>query len=163
MSPAFSSANLKNMSQSLERSMNLLLNNFEKLSKEDSVNIKPYLEALSLDLILNTIFGANVDSANDPNNPIVENSRKVFGGDLSIPQLIALASPLMAKIFGFSALNPKATDIMAEISLKIINDRKINNSKKHDMIQYLIDAENNDINESNKSKFQKISMCCIKQ
>lgn len=117
------------------------MNNIEKYGKsEETFDIRPYFESFVLDNILRAFFATIVDSANDPNNPVVINASNVFKKNVTFKQLFAYLSPTIAKWFDIRFVDPKISDFMTELIQNIINQRKQNNIINNDLLQVLLDS-----------------------
>lgn len=145
ISPAFTSKNLKLMQDIVKESSQTLINHLDLIStKGKPFDIRPYLESYVMDVVLRAIFGTKVDSAGDPNNPIVAHSKEIFKVDFSLSRLIAVFAPNFAKLFGLTPLDKRASIFMTELSLRIITERRKHNVKRNDFIQYLISGNMNE-------------------
>jgi len=152
--PAFSMANIKRVRKLFEDSIQLLLNNIEKYAiSEKPFDVRPYLESFILDTTLRAFFGTEIDSANDSKNPLVVNSREIFMKDVSLEQLTALTVPTLEKILDLRAVNRNATNFMTKLIQTIIYERKLNNNKKNDLLQILLDSTY--VNEKTSSKISE--------
>ncbi|XP_078687522.1 cytochrome P450 3A8-like [Branchiostoma floridae x Branchiostoma belcheri] len=94
LSPAFSAAKVKLMVPLVNRCVDFLMENLEKLCVEDTrFDAKRVFSYLTLDVMASTAFGVEVNSQKDPQHAFVQNARKV---DLSVvggmkPSLIVAA------------------------------------------------------------------------
>jgi cytochrome P450 len=156
INPAFKLSYCKKIGQHFENCTNLFLKNIEKFgSSGKPFDVKIHFEAFILDMVLGTLFSAEVDSANDTLHPIVVNSRRIFQKDITLEQLTALFSPKLSKIFDFRAVDRLGVDYIVKFIQAIINERKRKNSKSHDILQYLLNNSNESGASSEFSELEK--------
>jgi cytochrome P450 len=143
ISPAFSDKNINKIKNLIENSHQLFMNNVEKYAiSGEAFDVRPCLECFVLDTILRAFFGTKVDSANEPNNPLVKNSTEIFMKNISIKQLIAYFAPTISKWFDIRFVDRHVGEYMAELVKTIINERKLNNIVNNDLLQILLDSKN---------------------
>lgn len=124
-----------------DKAVNSLIINMGLISHENIVDIKPYFKAFMFDIIFRAFFGTQIDSGCYANNPLIHNFDKILGIDFSLKQLIGIMNPKLAKLFDIEMIDKNAIQFLADLSSKIINERKNNENQREDCIQYLIDSE----------------------
>ncbi|KAM9330419.1 cytochrome P450 3A12-like [Gastrophryne carolinensis] len=79
MSPTFTSGKIKQMSPIVKEYGDLLLRNIQKkIDNKEPINMRYVFGSYSMDVVLSTSFSMNVDSMNDPKNPLVTHIEKLF-------------------------------------------------------------------------------------
>ncbi|XP_034507280.1 cytochrome P450 3A29-like [Ailuropoda melanoleuca] len=69
----------------------VLVRNLRKeAEKGKPVNFKDIFGGYSMDVITSTSFGVNIDSLNNPQDPFVENAKKLLKFDFPDPFLLSL-------------------------------------------------------------------------
>uniref|UniRef100_A0A8C6DN12 Cytochrome P450 3A n=1 Tax=Moschus moschiferus TaxID=68415 RepID=A0A8C6DN12_MOSMO len=91
LSPTFTSGKLKEMFPIIAKYGDVLVRNLKKeAEKGKSVNMKDILGAYSMDVITSTSFGVNIDSIGNPQDPFVENAKKVLRFNILDPLLLSV-------------------------------------------------------------------------
>ncbi|EPY72334.1 hypothetical protein CB1_083640001, partial [Camelus ferus] len=91
LSPTFTSGKLKEMFPIIGQYGDVLVRNMRKeAEKGNPVTMKNIFGAYSMDVITSTAFGVNIDSLNNPQDPFVENSKKLFRFDFLDPFLLTI-------------------------------------------------------------------------
>ncbi|KAB1263707.1 Cytochrome P450 3A12 [Camelus dromedarius] len=91
LSPAFTSGKLKEMFPIIGQYGDVLVRNLRKeAEKGKPVALKDIFGAYSMDVITSTAFGVNIDSLNNPQDPFVENSKKLLRFDFLDPFLLLI-------------------------------------------------------------------------
>ena len=116
------------MKSRIDETVHNLIGHFETALKTSSeVDVKRLYGAFTMDTVIQVAFGTKVDSLADPNNPVIQNVRKVFSTDAGVKQIATLALlfvfPKIAKMFGiqFQAATMK---FFKEFSEQIIKQKK---------------------------------------
>ncbi|KAK7806238.1 hypothetical protein U0070_008901, partial [Myodes glareolus] len=79
LSPTFTSGKLKEMFPIIGQYGDTLVKNLRREEEKGKhVNMKDILGAYSMDVITGTSFGVNVDSLNNPQDPFVQNTKKIL-------------------------------------------------------------------------------------
>uniref|UniRef100_A0A8C4LIY3 Cytochrome P450 3A n=1 Tax=Equus asinus asinus TaxID=83772 RepID=A0A8C4LIY3_EQUAS len=91
LSPTFTSGKLKEMFPILGQYGDVLVRNLKKeAEKGKPITLKDIFGAYSMDVITSTSFGVNIDSLNNPQDPFVENTKKLFSFDFLDPLLLSI-------------------------------------------------------------------------
>ncbi|XP_038676066.1 cytochrome P450 3A21-like [Scyliorhinus canicula] len=107
LSPSFTSGRLKEMCPIIQHYTRNLVKNVEKKTKlNESADMKTIFGAYSMDVITSTAFSVNVDSMNNPNDPLIINTKElvrfnVFDPTLIFSFLFPAVIPILEKL-GFS-------------------------------------------------------------
>uniref|UniRef100_A0A8B9YH68 unspecific monooxygenase n=1 Tax=Bos mutus grunniens TaxID=30521 RepID=A0A8B9YH68_BOSMU len=91
LSPTFTSGKLKEMFPIIGKYGDVLVRNLRKeAEKGTSVDMKDVFGAYSMDVITSTSFGVNIDSLGNPQDPFVENAKKLLRFDILDPFLLSV-------------------------------------------------------------------------
>ncbi|XP_045848593.1 cytochrome P450 3A12-like isoform X7 [Meles meles] len=108
---------------------------------------KSIFGAYSMDVITSTSFGVNIDSLNNPQDPFVENAKKLFRFEFFDPLLfLILLFPFLTpvfEIFNISVFPKRVTDFFTK-SVKRMKESRVKDEQKHrvDFLQLMIDSQN---------------------
>uniref|UniRef100_A0A8D0SJT6 Cytochrome P450 3A n=1 Tax=Sus scrofa TaxID=9823 RepID=A0A8D0SJT6_PIG len=148
LSPTFTSGKLKEMFPIISHYGDLLVSNLRKeAEKGKPVTMKEHLWAYSMDVITSTAFGVNVDSLNNPQDPFVENSRKLlkfsffspfFLSIIFFPFLTPILEVLNITLFPKSVVNffTRSIKRMKKVASKIHKRHRV------DLLQLMINSQN---------------------
>ncbi|XP_077763952.1 cytochrome P450 3A12-like isoform X4 [Canis aureus] len=148
LSPTFTSGKLKEMFPIIGQYGDVLVRNLRKEAEKDkAISLKDIFGAYSMDVITSTSFGVNIDSLNNPQDPFVENAKKLLKFDFPDPFLLSIIlfpflTPLyeMLNIWLFPK---KITDFFTK-SVKRMKERRLKDKQKHrvDFLQLMINSQN---------------------
>ncbi|XP_052610982.1 cytochrome P450 3A13-like [Peromyscus californicus insignis] len=156
LTPTFSSGKLKDMFHIIQEYGDVLVKNMSReVEKGKSVTMKDIFGAYSMDVITGTLFGVKVDSLNNPQDPFVRNTRKLFVIDFFNPLAFSQALfPFLSRIY--NKLNvcifpSDATSFFKKFIEKTKKDR-LENTQEHrvDFLQLMMDSQNSKDMESHK-------------
>ncbi|OBS67756.1 hypothetical protein A6R68_03703, partial [Neotoma lepida] len=101
LTPTFSSRKLKEMFPIIQEYGDLLVKNMnQKVEKGKTLTMKDIFGAYIMDVITGTLFGVKVDSLNNPQDPFVKNTRKLFTLDNFKPLAFStVLFPLLSRIY----------------------------------------------------------------
>ncbi|XP_032728516.1 cytochrome P450 3A12-like isoform X2 [Lontra canadensis] len=92
LSPTFTSGKIKEMFPIIGQYGDMLVRNLRKeAEKGKPINFKDIFGAYSMDVITSTSFGVNIDSLNNPQDPFVENAKKLFRFEFFDPLLFLIS------------------------------------------------------------------------
>ncbi|CAG2177386.1 unnamed protein product, partial [Oppiella nova] len=119
------------------------------------VDVKQITGAYVMESIIQVAFGRKVSALIEPNNPIIENARKLFNTSLltMVKFLIILMTPNVAKVLRVSTFNREVMDFFRDFTLILIGDRKHvletgSPVKRVDFLQFLLDSIKNNNNKA---------------
>ncbi|XP_071103834.1 cytochrome P450 3A6-like isoform X2 [Haliotis cracherodii] len=148
ISPTFSAGKLKQMCQQINVCAEKLSQRLKGLSVGgQQVEIKGYLSAFTMDVILMTAFGKNVDSQRNPNEPFVKNACNIFKDSVYTMPFVFLATlfPSMEKLgkkLEMCAWPKDAVNFIITAVREIVEERRHEQeAKNHDFLQLMLDAE----------------------
>ncbi|KAK6166505.1 hypothetical protein SNE40_023174 [Patella caerulea] len=151
ITPTFSSGKLKLMIEPINQCSGLLSNNLAtKAKKGETVDVKHYFGVYTMDVIARTAFGLNTDSQNNPDEPFVDNARKLFATakfastanllSLIFPFLRPLLKALEVGIFPSGPVQFFVRTIKAMIEQRKTED-EATRSQRTDFLELLLKAE----------------------
>ncbi|CAG2178513.1 unnamed protein product, partial [Oppiella nova] len=156
MSPTFTTGKLKRMTPLILECVDTMKDNIDKIiAKNDGqlsapVDMKRITGAYAMEVVIHVAFGRKVSALIEPNNPIIENARKMFSTSLfSLVKFVTMMlAPNVATMLKISPLDRKAMKFFREISLTLIDDRKRGLEtgsplKRADFLQILLDSMKN--------------------
>uniref|UniRef100_A0A8C0AJX6 unspecific monooxygenase n=1 Tax=Bos mutus grunniens TaxID=30521 RepID=A0A8C0AJX6_BOSMU len=107
LSPTFTSGKLKEMFPIIGKYGDVLVRNLRKeAEKGTSVDMKDVFGAYSMDVITSTSFGVNIDSLGNPQDPFVENAKKLLRFDILDPFLLSVGKCPTTFLFLYFSLHP---------------------------------------------------------
>lgn len=148
LSPTFTSGKLKEMFPIISHYGDLLVSNLRKeAEKGKPVTMKDIFGAYSMDVITSTAFGVNVDSLNNPQDPFVENSRKLLKFSFFSPFFLSIIFfPFLTPILEVLniTLFPKSVVNFFTRSIKRMKESRLKDTQKHrvDLLQLMINSQN---------------------
>lgn len=157
LSPAFTSGKLKEMFPIVDQYADVLVRNLRKeAEKGKPVDLKDIFGAYSMDVITSTSFGVNIDSLNNPQDPFVENTKKLLKFNFFNPFILFV---LMFPCFNpvFEALNislfPKSVTDFFKKSVKKMKESRLQDQQKHrvDLLQLMINSQNSKETDTHKA------------
>ena len=157
LSPTFTSGKLKQMFPIISHYGDVLVRNLRKeAEKGKPISLKDIFGAYSMDVITSTSFGVNIDSLNNPQDPFVENIKKLLRFSFLDPFIISIILfPCLNTVF--EALNififPKhITDFFTK-SVQRMKENRLHDKQKHrvDFLQLMINSQNSKETDSHKA------------
>ena len=112
--------------------------------------MKYFIEAFTMDTIIQVAFGVKLDSFNNPDNPIITNGRKVFQMNLGfwgvIQFLVIIFAPKLAKWLNIE-IAKEETEFFRKMATKIMDqkraefDKAKSYAKANSFIEFMLEAE----------------------
>ncbi|KAF8788941.1 Cytochrome P450 3A24 like protein [Argiope bruennichi] len=152
ITPSFTASKMKQMAPIMNSAIDSLVSNVEKkCSADESFDIYPMYQGLTMDVIGRTAFGIQTDLQNNPDDPLLRCSKVFFDRDIR--------NPILLLGFSFHSLNiiwnwlvrlilifkNKGTNPIKELTdsvKKVIETRRRNKeNRRPDLLQLMIDAE----------------------
>ncbi|KAL1281617.1 hypothetical protein QQF64_000420 [Cirrhinus molitorella] len=148
LSPSFTSGRLKEMFGIMKTHSHILVDNLEKTARRgETVDIKEFFGAFSMDVVTSTSFSVDIDSLNNPKDPFVTNIKKMLKFDLLNPMFLIIGlfpflTPVLEKM-DFAFFPTSVTDFFFAALQKIKSERVANNHKKKrvDFLQLMVDSQ----------------------
>ncbi|XP_044771652.1 cytochrome P450 3A12-like isoform X1 [Neomonachus schauinslandi] len=157
LSPTFTSGKMKEMFSIIGQYGDVLVRNLRKeAEKGKPINLKDIFGAYSMDVITSTSFGVNTDSLNNPQDPFVENAKKLFRFEFFDPLLFLIVLfPFLTPVF--EILNicvfPKSVTDFFTKSVKRMKECRLKDEQKHrlDFLQLMINSQNSKETDTHKA------------
>ncbi|XP_004386011.2 cytochrome P450 3A8-like [Trichechus manatus latirostris] len=157
LSPTFTSGKLKEMFPIIRQYGDVVVKHLrEEVQKGKPVTLKSIFGAYSMDVTTSTSFGVNIDSLSNPQDPFVENVRKLLKLDIFDPFIFLIVLfPFLTPIceaLSISVFPRAVTDFFIK-SVKTIKESRLKDNKKHrvDFLQLMIDSQNSKETASHKA------------
>uniref|UniRef100_A0A8C4LX98 unspecific monooxygenase n=1 Tax=Equus asinus asinus TaxID=83772 RepID=A0A8C4LX98_EQUAS len=150
LSPTFTSGKLKEMYPIIGQYGDVLVRNLKKeAEKGKPIALKDIFGAYSMDVITSTSFGVNIDSLNNPQDPFVENTKKLLRFDFLDPFILSITIfPFLNPVFELLNifLFPKSMRISAKLKNGACSDINCSQgnfleASMHNFLQTLSDLE----------------------
>ncbi|XP_055948321.1 cytochrome P450 3A6-like isoform X2 [Argiope bruennichi] len=165
LSSTFSANKLKGMIPAVNQVCDSAISILEEKSrKEEVIDILNILQRLTLDIISAQAFAMNIDSLNDPDDPLLRSAKVIFDLPFSskilffgyiFPELGILAMAInFLSMFIRNKGNIPPLKITKALDIIIKQRRNNPNLKKPDLLQWLIDASDSEM-DSQKSKLSR--------
>ncbi|XP_019644909.1 PREDICTED: cytochrome P450 3A29-like [Branchiostoma belcheri] len=152
ISPTFSTGKLKQMSPHLERCAANFISKLDENCQDGTVfDMKKLTGAFSLDVTSSTAFGVDVDSLNNPDNPLVWSAKNMFDFSFYNPLvLIVILFPQLAWILefcGVNFMNKKSITYFSDAVDHAINMKREVSDKERppDFLQLALAAHNEEL------------------
>ncbi|EPQ13681.1 Cytochrome P450 3A12 [Myotis brandtii] len=135
----------------------VLVSNLRKeAEKGQPITLKDVFGAYSMDVITGTSFGVNIDSLNNPQDPFVENIKKLLKFSFFDPYVLCITLfPFLGPVF--EAFNifmfPKSVTDFFKKSVKRMKENRLQDKQKRrvDFLQVMINSQNSKETDSHKA------------
>ncbi|XP_059547733.1 cytochrome P450 3A12-like isoform X2 [Myotis daubentonii] len=157
LSPTFTSGKLKEMFPIIGQYADVLVSNLRKeAEKGKPITLKDMFGAYSMDVITGTSFGVNIDSLNNPQDPFVENIKKLLKFSFFDPYVLCITLfPFLGPVFeAFNiTLFPRSVTDFFKKSVKRMKENRLQDKQKHrvDFLQLMINSQNSKETDSHKA------------
>nr|NP_001139635.2 cytochrome P450 3A96 [Equus caballus]CBJ94510.1 cytochrome p450 3A96 [Equus caballus] len=157
LSPTFTSGKLKEMFPIIGQYGDVLVRNLKKeAEKGKPIALKDIFGAYSMDVITSTSFGVNIDSLNNPQDPFVENTKKLLRFDFLDPFILSITIfPFLNPVFELLNifLFPKSVTDFFTKSVKRIKESRLKDKEKQrvDFLQLMINSQNSKEMDTHKA------------
>ncbi|CAG2174354.1 unnamed protein product, partial [Oppiella nova] len=98
-----------------------------------------------MDVVGASFYGINIDSLNNPDQPIERYLKRIFSGNGTFSQAMSSMAPTVAKWLGLEFFDTESTAYLDALTDRILRERKHNNkytnSRRTDFVQLMIDSE----------------------
>ncbi|XP_048870338.1 cytochrome P450 3A30-like isoform X3 [Brienomyrus brachyistius] len=147
LSPSFTSGRLKEMFTIMKKHSSTLVKNLKKTAdKDESVEMKDFFGAYSMDSVTSTAFSIDIDSLNNPKDPFVTNIKKMLKFDFLNPLFVFVAFfPFMTSLLeklDFTFFPSSVTDFFYASLQKIKAERQTKVHKDRvDFLQLMVDSQ----------------------
>ncbi|XP_060029337.1 cytochrome P450 3A12-like isoform X2 [Erinaceus europaeus] len=148
LSPTFTSGKLKEMFPIIVQYGDVLVRNLRKeAGKDKPVDLKSVFGAYSMDVITSTSFGVKVDSLNNPQDPFVEQTKKLLRFKFFDPFFLSLVLfPFLTPIYELLSISlfPKSVTEFFIRTVQRMKESRLKDPQKHrvDFLQLMINSQN---------------------
>lgn len=150
LSPSFTSGRLKEMFDIMKTHSKTLHQNLGKTSNRgETVDVKEFFGAYSMDVVTSTAFSVDIDSLNNPKDPFVTNIKKMLKFDFLNPlflfaALFPFTVPMLEKM-NLAFFPTSVTDFFYAALQKLKSERVANDHKRRvDFLQLMVDSQSAD-------------------
>ncbi|XP_077878338.1 cytochrome P450 3A9 isoform X2 [Ictidomys tridecemlineatus] len=156
LSPTFTSGKLKEMFPIINQYGDVLVKNMRLESEKGKfINLKDIFGAYSMDVITATLFGVNIDSLNNPQDPFVEKVKKLLKFDFFDPLLLSIKIfPFLTPIYEAINISMFSKDVTNFLKKAIyrMKESRLQEKQQHrvDFLQLMINSQNSKDVESHK-------------
>ncbi|CAG2175923.1 unnamed protein product, partial [Oppiella nova] len=153
MSPTFTIAKLKRMTPLILDCVDTMNDNIDKIIAKSNGNLSAPVDmkivtgAYAMESTIQLAFGRKVSALDDPNNPIIENSRKILSPSLLslVKFSIIMFAPNVAQMLRISAFDKRVTKFFRDFTLNLIDERQRvlktgSPVKRVDFLQLMLDS-----------------------
>ncbi|XP_050639987.1 cytochrome P450 3A43 isoform X2 [Macaca thibetana thibetana] len=157
LSPAFTSVKFKEMVPIISQCGDMLVRSLRReAEKSKPTNLKDFFGAYTMDVITGTLFGVNLDSLNNPQDPFLKNMKKLLKLDFLDPFLLSISLfPFLTPVFEVLniGLFPKDVTHFLKNSIERMKESRLKDKQKHrvDFFQQMIDSQNSKETKSHKA------------
>ena len=142
LTPVFTSGKLKSMMPLIHQvADNLDAHLAKNLNKE--IEMKELMASTSLDVIISTGFGYELDSFNKPENVFLDKALMMSGKKMDFKfkliMTLAMVSPRLLRWLDLSFLNKEGEDFFVALIKKAITDRRVSGERRNDLIDICLD------------------------
>ncbi|XP_074866394.1 cytochrome P450 3A21-like [Carettochelys insculpta] len=162
LSPTFTSGKLREMFPIIHHYGEILVKNIQqKVADDESLEMKSIFGAYSLDVVASTSFSVNIDSMNNPNDPLVAYIKKYLTFTFFSPLILSVVmfpflSPVLEKM-NVTVFPSGFLDFFLNIIQRIKKERQKNNhSVRVDFMQLMVDSQ---ISEDSSEPNEKTHSC----
>ncbi|XP_054161795.1 cytochrome P450 3A8-like, partial [Oppia nitens] len=157
MSPTFSTGKLRGMMPMIRDCVHRMDRNLRKIADNgvDDSDLKLVFGAYSMEVICQVAFGVRVDALNDPTNPLIACSRRIFRRKFNPKAIIIFLMPVLAKVFKYTFIDDDVSDVFQQFARKLIDERQQQNSmttitadgagKRLDFLQIMLDSTDDSV------------------
>ncbi|XP_052023981.1 cytochrome P450 3A9-like [Apodemus sylvaticus] len=156
LSPTFTSGKLKEMFPIINQYADLLVKNVKhEAEKGNPIIMKDIFGAYSMDVIISTSFGVNVDSLNNPQNPFVQKVKKLLKLNLFDPFFLSvILFPFLTPVFEALEITVFPKDVMRffRTSVEQMKKNRMQEKVKQrlDFLQLMINSQSSGDRESDQ-------------
>ncbi|KAK6303863.1 cytochrome P450 3A30 [Coregonus clupeaformis] len=147
LSPSFTSGRLKDMFKIMtQHSRNLVKFLQKKVDSDEVLEVKEIFGAYSMDVVASSAFSVDIDSINQPNDPVITNVKELLKFNLLNPLLILIVlfpfmRPLLEKC-NVSFLPAGVMEFFYSFLRKIKAERSKNvHNTRVDLMQLMVDSQ----------------------
>ena len=160
-SPSFTSGKLKGMVPLMEKCIDKFAAYFDNVIKEKDglIDVKKVTAGFTIDVIASTSFATETNANDDRSeeNVFVKNGKELFTGSTFRLLAVFLFPTFLLKLLNIqTATDQKSFEFFVNLAKEIVRQRKIQKSKRNDLVQLMMDAYV-DEKDLNNTDYQHLS------
>ncbi|KAI0218407.1 Cytochrome P450 3A24 [Lamellibrachia satsuma] len=144
LSPAFSSAKLKQMTSDMNACAALLIKNLlGEVDNKAGISIVTFMGAFAMDVIARTVFGLQVNSQLEPESPFVLHAKQAFGSlkRFNPSFFLGIVFPFLRPAFhwlNLSTVDRSSEEFFTKVIEQAMQTRKEGNNDRVDFLQQML-------------------------
>ncbi|KAI0235209.1 Cytochrome P450 3A24 [Lamellibrachia satsuma] len=144
LSPAFSSAKLKQMTSDMNACAALLIKNLlGEVDNKAGISIVTFVGAYAMDVIARTVFGLQINSQLEPDSPFALHAKQAFGSlkRFSPSLLLGFIFPFLRPVFcwlNLSTVDRSSEKFFSKVIEEAMRTRKEGNNDHVDFLQQML-------------------------
>ncbi len=138
---SFADSYLKRITYIIDESIEQLTQTLIPIAiNSDMTDMFKHLSQFTLNIAMRTFFGVNTEEITEE---ILENTTKITSPKITFDKVIAVIFPRISNFFGLKFNDKKATNYLADLTKKLINQIKGIDSRRDNFLEYMLRAERN--------------------
>ena len=144
LSPVFTSGKIKLMYNAISDKGEIFVKAIEKASSSGSVNVKEISNRFTLDVMSSCAFGMESNTLEGENLELIKMARKIFRVDgFSIIRTFVVSTfPKISKLLKLRMFEKSVSDYFYDVISESIKHREINDVKRNDFLNMLVQLKN---------------------